>query len=69
MEGQQWKHWRSIYNPGFSSNHLMALVPDIVQETATFCHILQEHADTKDIFRMKDHTDNLAMDVMGKVVL
>ena len=69
MEGQQWKRWRSIYNPGFSANHLMALVPDIVHETAIFCQLLQEHADKGDIFAMKDYTDNLAIDVMGKVVL
>lgn len=69
MEGQQWKHWRNIYNPDFSANHLIALVPDIVHETAAFYQILQEHADTGDIFPMKDHTDNLAVDVMGKVVL
>ena len=69
MEGQQRKHWRNIYSPGFSANHLMALVPDTVHETAAFCQILQEYADAGDIFPMKDHTDNLAVDVMGKVVL
>lgn len=69
MEGQQWKHWRSIYNPGFSANNIMALVPDIVHQAAIFCQILQEHADRGDVFAMKDHTDNLAVDVMGKVVL
>lgn len=30
MEGELWKTWRSIYNPGFSSSHLMTLVPDIM---------------------------------------
>ena len=69
MEGQIWKTWRGIYNPGFSSSHLMALVPDIVNETATFCQVIREHAESEDIFPMKRHTDNLAMDVIGKVVL
>lgn len=69
MEGQTWKHWRSVYNPGFSNNHLMTLVPDIVKETATFCQVLQEHANAQDIFPMKGHADNLAMDVIGRVVL
>ncbi|MCJ1261444.1 hypothetical protein MMC22_001308 [Lobaria immixta] len=69
MNGPTWKKWRSIYNPGFSTNHLIALVPDIVRETLAFCDILQEHAERKVIFRMKPCTDNLAIDVIGKVVL
>lgn len=69
MNGPTWKKWRSIYNPGFSTNHLIALVPDIVRETLVFCDILQEHAERKIIFRMKPCTDNLAIDVIGKVVL
>lgn len=69
MDGPIWKKWRSIYNPGFSTNHLMTLVPDIVRETLVFCDILQEHAERKDIISMKPYTDNLAIDVIGKIVL
>jgi len=69
MDGQEWKTWRNIFNPGFSASHLMTLVPDIVKETVVFCKVLQEHVERKDIFAMKGLTDNLAMDVIGKVVL
>ncbi|MCJ1281249.1 hypothetical protein MMC26_000567 [Xylographa opegraphella] len=69
MEGQLWKTWRAIYNPGFSLTHLMTLVPQIVKETAVFCEILQQHAEAKDLFEMKTLTDNLTMDIIGKVVL
>ena len=69
MDGQEWKYWRSILNPGFSASHLMTLVPDIVGETKVFCDLLQKHAKERDVFRMKSMTDNLAMDVIGKVVL
>lgn len=69
MDGPEWKYWRNIFNPGFSSNHLMTLVPDIVRETTVFCDVLEDHAAKKDILRMKDLTDNLAMDVIGEVVL
>ncbi len=69
MDGQEWKYWRSIFNPGFSASHLMTLVPDIVGETKVFCDLLQTHAKEQDVFRMKTLTDNLAMDVIGKVVL
>ena len=69
MDGREWKYWRNIFNPGFSASHLMGLVPDIVRETEVFCEVLQDHAKMQGVFRMKDLTDNLAMDVIGKVVL
>jgi len=69
MEGQMWKKWRAVFNPGFSAAHLMTLVPGIVKETEIFCQILREHAEKRDIFQMKALTDNLTMDVIGRVVL
>ena len=67
MEGNLWKTWRSIFNPGFSTNHLMALISSIVEETVKFCDILLDRAQTRTIFLMEDMTDNLAMDVIGRV--
>ncbi|KAL9128331.1 MAG: hypothetical protein Q9217_002960, partial [Psora testacea] len=29
MEGQEWKYWRNIFNPGFNPSHLSTLVPGI----------------------------------------
>ncbi len=69
MEGQVWKKWRAVFNPGFSAAHLMTLVPGIVRETESFCEILKEHADKEEIFRMKPLTDNLTIDVIGRVAL
>ena len=47
----------------------MKLTPGIVEETETFCDLLKRHAQDGSMFRMKDLTDNLAMDVIGRVVL
>lgn len=69
MEGQTWKTWRGIFNPGFSASHLMTLSSMIVEETIRFCEILQTHFQNHTIFRMKDLTDNLTIDVIGRVVL
>ena len=69
MEGQTWKTWRGIFNPGFSTGHLMTLTSGIVKETETFCDILQSHLQNQTRFTMKELTDNLAMDVIGRVVL
>ena len=69
MDGREWKYWRGMFNPGFSAGHLMTLVPHIVRETMVFCEVLQDHARKQDVFQLKTLTDNLAMDVIGKVVL
>ncbi|KAI9879875.1 MAG: hypothetical protein M1830_006727 [Pleopsidium flavum] len=69
MEGQTWKTWRGIFNPGFSASHLMTLTSGIVEETVRFCDVLQTHLQNQTILHMKDLTDNLAMDVIGRVVL
>lgn len=69
MEGQAWKIWRSIFNPGFSASHLMTLTSCIVEETRKFCDLLQGYLQSDQVFRMKDLTDYLALDVIGRVVL
>lgn len=69
MEGPTWKRWRGIFNPGFSASHLITIVPDLVTEAETFCDILRQHAQNADVFQMKPLTDNLAMDIIGRVVL
>ncbi|KAI4270966.1 MAG: hypothetical protein L6R38_006969 [Xanthoria sp. 2 TBL-2021] len=69
MEGQQWKTWRNIFNPGFSLAHLMTLTPLIINETAIFCDILKERAEEAKIFAMKSLTDRWTMDIIGNVVL
>ncbi|MCJ1281733.1 hypothetical protein MMC26_001055 [Xylographa opegraphella] len=69
MEGEMWKRWRNIFNPGFSPSNLLNFVPAIVEETTTFCAILQAHVAQGDIVRLKTLTDNLTMDVIGRVIL
>ncbi|MCJ1383276.1 hypothetical protein MMC17_006389 [Xylographa soralifera] len=69
MEGEMWKRWREIFNPGFSPSNLLGFVPAILEETMTFCAILQEHVGKEDVVRLKTLTDNLTMDVIGRVIL
>ena len=69
MDGQEWKTWRSIFNSGFSASHFTTVVPDIVKETMVFCNILKRHVEKQHVFPMKGLTDNLALDVIGKVVM
>ncbi|KAL8755568.1 MAG: hypothetical protein Q9184_004759 [Pyrenodesmia sp. 2 TL-2023] len=69
MEGDLWKLWRGIFNPGFSAAYLMSLTRGIVEETEQFCRNLQELTQGQILFRMKDLTDNLTMDIIGRVVM
>ncbi|KAL8927692.1 MAG: hypothetical protein Q9208_002107 [Pyrenodesmia sp. 3 TL-2023] len=69
MEGDLWKFWRGIFNPGFSAAYLMTLTRGIVEEAEQFCRNLQRLAQSQALFRMKDMTDNLTMDVIGRVVM
>lgn len=69
MEGQMWEKFRVIFNPGFSAAHLLSLVPDIVVEVGGFCAILREKMEEKTTFSMKQLTDDLTMDIIGRMVL
>jgi len=69
MEGSEWKMWRSIFNPSFSSGHLMTLVPEMMKDVTTFCDILRETAAKADIVSMDSVTTKLSLDIIGRVVL
>lgn len=68
-EGAHWKSLRSMFNPGFSSAHLMNLVPYIVEASLTFVDILREKAATNELFLLEDQATRLTIDIIGKVVL
>ncbi|KAF2218014.1 hypothetical protein CERZMDRAFT_30635 [Cercospora zeae-maydis SCOH1-5] len=68
-DGAIWKRWRSAFNPGFSSSHLMTQVPAIVKECEVFCDIMSQHANNNDLFRMEQATTKLTVNVIGRIVL
>lgn len=69
MEGPVWKRWRGVFNPGFSLNHIMSLVPSIVEEVTIFKNVLQAHAEKGDMFQLEELSLNLTIDVIGRVVM
>lgn len=68
-EGQDWKTWRSAFNPGFSNAHLMSVMPAIVDDVSILCNILEEKARGNQLFRMEHFATRLTIDIIGKVVL
>ncbi|KAK8159514.1 cytochrome P450 [Phyllosticta citrichinensis] len=69
MEGELWKHWRSLFNPGFSASNMLTHVPTIVRETQQFCANLRERAARGEVFQMEQLTTDLTVQVIGHVVL
>lgn len=68
-EGQEWKKWRSAFNPGFSAAHLMTLVPLLVDECSIYRDILTKRAEKNELFRLEQATTRLTADIIGRVVL
>jgi len=69
MEGNEWKRWRGIYNPGFSAAHLMTMVPGIVEDTQNFCHVLTKYANAGGMFKLEEIVTRLTVDIIGRVIL
>lgn len=69
LDGETWKYWRKLFNPGFSAAHMQSLVPTIVEEVVTFRGDLYRRAQEGKMFPFEDHALNLAIDVIGRVAL
>jgi cytochrome P450 len=69
MEGNTWKLWRGIFNPGFSASHISTLVPGIVDKVLIFKDILASKCKTSEMFHLEDLTLNLTLDIIGGVVM
>lgn len=69
MNDDEWKLWRSLFNPGFSASHMLELVPAIVDSVEVFCSLLQEKAEKRQLFSLSEMTMRLTMDIITKVTL
>ncbi|TQN64091.1 Cytochrome P450 monooxygenase aflN [Colletotrichum shisoi] len=71
MKGDEWKHWRRLFNPGFSPGYMMGLAPAIADEVAVFRQKLLDicaGGQTK-VFQLEDLTLRMTFDIIGSVVL
>ncbi|KAF7521729.1 hypothetical protein G7054_g12362 [Neopestalotiopsis clavispora] len=72
-EGQNWKFWRSRFNPGFSQRNLNVLLPEILEEVGVFVDGLK-YLSGKDgnwgpVFQLHKKTINLTFDVICRAAL
>lgn len=66
---EEWKPLRTLFNRGFSSNHLMTLVPCIIEETQVYCETLRQHAIAGDMFYLDPINLRYMLDVIGRTTL
>lgn len=71
--GEQWKRWRSVFNPGFSPRNIMSLVPAMMEDMTTFLNILESLAGDEskpgEVVQLERLTTNLTFDIIGKATL
>ena len=66
--GGAWRKWRSLFNPGFSTNALVKQLPRIVDSISSFCDLLHDHAD-KNLILLDQFTTRLTPETIMKISL
>lgn len=69
MEGQEWKTWRSVFNPGFSAKNLTALVPAFLEEIQVLKERLVKVAGTGQVIKMEETIQRATVDVIFRAAL
>lgn len=68
MSADEWKPWRSVFNPGFSNASINAQMDAVVDRVEVFRSLLIENAG-KSAFPLGDLTSRLTADVIVKLAL
>ncbi|TPX08842.1 uncharacterized protein E0L32_009660 [Thyridium curvatum] len=68
-EGEHWKALRRRFNPGFAPQHLLTLLPLIVDKTKFFIDHLERLAKTGEEFSLEYYLTGLTFDIIGAVVM
>lgn len=66
-QNDEWKAVRKRFNPGFAPQHLMTLLPVILDKAEKYLKILNHFASTGEAFSLDHHTTNLTFDIIGAV--
>lgn len=68
MNGDEWKYWRSLFNPGFSTGAMLNDVPHIVDSVLVFREKLIQRAG-KAMFSLDELATKLTQEIILKVTL
>ncbi|KAL3484138.1 cytochrome P450 [Aspergillus germanicus] len=68
-QGIEWKALRKRFNPGFAPQHLISLLPGILDRVDRFIEILDDHAILGEVFALDEPCINLTFDIIGTVAM
>ncbi|CAI7669517.1 unnamed protein product [Penicillium viridicatum] len=68
-ENEEWKSLRKQFNPGFAHQHLINLLPCILEKTQLFLTRLDHYASTNEEFPLDELCTNLTFDIIGAVTM
>ncbi|CAO2649121.1 Nn.00g100700.m01.CDS01 [Neocucurbitaria sp. VM-36] len=66
--GDSWKGLRKTFNPGFAPQHLLALLPVVVEKTYIFMEKLDALANSGTVTELEPYCTNVTFDIIGEVV-
>ena len=66
---KKWKPWRAIFSKTFSADHVLSLVPGMVDETIVYCDTLEALALNKAMFYLDPITLRFTIDAIGTTIL
>ncbi|KAI4224625.1 MAG: hypothetical protein L6R40_008429, partial [Gallowayella cf. fulva] len=69
MREHEWKPWRAVFSKAFSAEHILSLVPDMVDETMVYSSTLEKLAREDSMIHLDLITLRYTIDVIGKTIL
>ena len=66
---KEWRPWRAIFSKGFSTEHILSLVPAMARTTNTYCDTLRMLARKGNMFYLDPTTLRFTIDMIGKTIL
>lgn len=69
MEGEEWKFWRGVFNPGFSAKNLTALLPSFLEEIQVFKEKLIAIAKSGKEIELEGIVQKATVDVICRAAL
>ncbi|RWA13335.1 hypothetical protein EKO27_g1792 [Xylaria grammica] len=67
--GEEWKQLRKRFNAGFAHQHLITLLPQILEKSFTFLDNLDRFAATGQSFPLVDLAGNLTFDIITSITM
>ncbi|KAJ6519419.1 cytochrome P450 [Mycena sanguinolenta] len=68
-KGEEWKALRKRFNPGFAPQHLLTLLPSILDKVSQFLDHLDTYARTGEEFSLQSRATDLTFDIIARVAL